>query len=265
MGQGVFRLQQGHGSTSLVIPVEAMIRPADRRQVLFPVPQKIPSLLQLLVLAGTQFSPLQLVNLKMEAVHLPSFFRLVHPQSVHAPAQFRHGIINAPVLVQGAFQPTKTVQICAVLFLVQKLLTVVLTVDVQKVCPQCPQLGHRDRPTVDAAEILSVSVDLALDHQKPVLIRLCTAFRKAWKITGHTGKLRADHRFFAAGADQIPRGPTPQHRAHSIDYDGLARASFAGQGVEARTELNIRLLDHRNILNVQQFQHDPDPLFSFCR
>ncbi|MPM74214.1 hypothetical protein SDC9_121199 [bioreactor metagenome] len=263
MGECVFRLlNQRHCAAGLVVPVETLVRSAHRRQVFFPVAQKVPPLQQLLLLAGAQLRPLQLLDLKAQAVHLPSLFGLVHPEGVHPPAQLRHGIIGPAVLAQRIFQPPKAVQIRAVLLLVQKLLSVVLAVDVQEVRPQRAQLGYRNRPAVDAAKVFAVHVDLPLDHQKAVLIRFRAALRKTGQISRYAGELRADHRLLAAGADQIPGGPAPQHRAHGVDHNGFARARLTGECVEARAKLNVRLLDDRNIFNVQQFQHGSLPLLS---
>ena len=69
------------------------------------------------------------------------------------------------------------------------------------------------------------------------------------------GKHGADKGLGHAGADQFPGGPAPQHGPHGVDDDGFARAGLAGQSVEAGLKGNIRRLYHRDIFNMEQFQH----------
>ena len=141
------------------------------------------------------------------------------------------------------------------LLLVQQLLAVVLAVDVQQLLPDPPQLGHGDGPAVDFAEVLAVPRQLPLEQQVAVLVRGSAGLRQPRQAVGHLGELRADKGPVRAGADQVPGGAPSQHRPHGVDDDGLAGAGLAGEGVEARAELDVRLLDDRDILNVQKLQH----------
>ncbi|MPM72760.1 hypothetical protein SDC9_119736 [bioreactor metagenome] len=263
MSKAVCRLlNQTHRPAGFIIPVQAAVRPLHRREILLPVAQKVPPLQQLLFLAGTQLRPLQLLNLKRQAVHFAGLFRLVHPKGVHLAAQLRHRAIGGAVFPQRALQSPKGIQIRAVPLLVQKLLPVVLAVDIQKLPAKHPQLRYRHRPSVDPAEVFSVCVQLPLENQKALLVHRPAALGKAGKVRLHSGKLRTDHCPLAAGANQVPGGSAPQHRAQSVNDNGFSRAGFSGEGVEARAEMNVRLLDDCNVFNVQQLQHGFFPLFS---
>ena len=56
-------------------------------------------------------------------------------------------------------------------------------------------------------------------------------------------------------ADQLTAGALAQHGAEGVNNDGFARARLAGQGVEARLEPDVRLLNNGDILNMEHFQH----------
>jgi hypothetical protein len=139
--------------------------------------------------------------------------------------------------------------------LVQELGPVVLAVDVQQVSPQLPQLGHGEGPAVGTADVFPVAGYLPLEEQVPVLVRGQPVLQQARQIRRDGGELRADKSLGGPGADKVPGGPPPQDGPHGVDDDGFARAGFAGQGVEAGTELDVRLLNDRDILNVQKLQH----------
>ena len=141
------------------------------------------------------------------------------------------------------------------LFLVQKLLAVMLAVNIQQLGTDLPQLGHSQRPSVDPAGIFAVHRHLPLQQQVSVLIRSYAVFRQSRQICRDMGKHGADKGLGHAGADQFPGGPAPQHGPHGVDDDGFARAGLAGQSVEAGLKGNIRRLYHRDIFNMEQFQH----------
>ena len=78
-GKGLLRVPEGgDGAASLLPTVQAVVRPRQGGEVLLPVPQQVPPLCEALLLAGHQLGPLQLVDLKAEAVHPPGLLRLVH-------------------------------------------------------------------------------------------------------------------------------------------------------------------------------------------
>ena len=139
------------------------------------------------------------------------------------------------------------------LLLVQKLLAVVLPMDVQQAAAQRLQLAHRYRPSPHAADALTVTVDLPLQQQGAVLLRCHALLLRDGGV--HTGEHRADKRLVRAGADEFAACPLAQHRAEGIDDNGFARAGLAGQRVEACLEPDVRLLDDGDIFNVEHFQH----------
>ena len=130
-----------------------------------------------------------------------------------------------------------------------------LAVNVQKILADSPQLGYRNGAAVDPADVFPVAGDFPLEEQMAVLVRRSPGLPKPRQIPWDLGELGADKGLLSPGADQLPGGPSPQHRAHGVDDDGLARAGLAGEGVEAGVELDLRLFDHRDILNVKHFQH----------
>ena len=139
--------------------------------------------------------------------------------------------------------------------LVQKLGPVVLAVDIQELPANLPELGHGDGPSIGPAGVLAVAGDFPLEQQVPVLVRGNAVFLKARQLRRNGGELRADESLSGPGADEVPGGPAPQDGPHGVDDDGFARSGFAGEGVEARAELDVRLLDNRNIFDVQKLQH----------
>ena len=94
-----------------------------------------------------------------------------------------------------------------------------------------------------------------MEKKISVLVRGQAVFRQARQVRRDRGELRADKGLGGPGADQIPGGPSPQDGPHGVDDNGLARAGLAGEGVEAWAEPDVRLLNDRDILNVQKLQH----------
>ena len=68
------------------------------------------------------------------------------------------------------------------LLLIQKLLPVMLAVNIQKTFANFPKLGDCDGPTIHSADILSIIGNLPLQQQTSILIRVHTVLRKARKI-----------------------------------------------------------------------------------
>ena len=139
------------------------------------------------------------------------------------------------------------------LLLVQQLLAIVLPVDVQQAAAQRFQLAHRHGPSVHPAGALAVAADLPLQKQGAVLLR-----RDAQRLRDRgvrAGEHSTDEGLVRAGADQLTAGALAQHGAEGVDDDGFARARLTGQGVEARLEPDVRLLDDGDIFNMEHFQH----------
>ena len=85
--QCVLRLpQQIQDTAAILAAVEGIVRAGHGGNKLFGVPQQIAAALQFFLLAGLQLGPLQFVDLVLQGVHSPRFFRLVHLQGVHFAA-----------------------------------------------------------------------------------------------------------------------------------------------------------------------------------
>ena len=169
----------------------------------------------------------------------------------------RHGVIGAAVGSQRGLHPPEAVQIRAMLFLIQKLLAVVLAMDVQKLSADLAQLGNSQRAAIGAADVLAVPADLPLQQQIAILVRCDAVVSQSRQCGRDLRKNGADKGLVRAGPDQFPGGPSAQNGAHSVDHNGLAGTGLAGQGVEAGAEGYIRRLDHCDIFNMKQFQHVP--------
>ena len=256
--QRVLGLPQGaKRSAAAVVAVQGIVRPGHRVQELLRVPEHPPPRRQLLLLAGLQLRPLQLLDLILQGVYPPGLFRLIHLQRPDLAPYICKVFILLSICNCKAFHPAKAVQIHNVLLLVQQLLPVVLPVDIQQSGTQCPQLSHCYRTAVDPAYVFAVGLDLPLQQQRPIRLQLDAQLLR--QLRCHTGKSRADKRLFSPGADQLPAGPLPQYSAQTVDNNGLARAGLTGQGIEPRCEFDIRHLDNSDILNMQQLQHTDLP------
>ena len=139
------------------------------------------------------------------------------------------------------------------LLLIQKLLSVVLAVDIQQGGAQAAELGHSHRPAVDPAGVPAVGVDLPLEEELP-LPGVQAALPEDRQLR-HGGEHRADKGLCRAGPDQLPAGPLAQYRPHGVDDDGFPGACLAGEGVETGVKGDVSLLDHGDIFNMEQVQH----------
>ena len=83
--QRVVCLPQRAQRAAVIIPVEGIVRLRRRRQKLLRVTQKPPAAVQLLLFAGPQLCPSQLLDLIAQRVHAALFLRLVHLQRLHLP------------------------------------------------------------------------------------------------------------------------------------------------------------------------------------
>ena len=119
-----------------------------------------------------------------------------------------HGVIGAAVGSQGGLHPPEAVQIRAMLFLIQKLLAVVLAMDIQKLSADLAQLGNSQRAAIGAADVLAVPADLPLQQQITVLVRCDAVVSQSRQRRRHLRKNGADKGLVRAGPDQFPGGPS---------------------------------------------------------
>ena len=230
----------------------------DSGEELLPVAQDVPALRQSFLLPLLQLRPLQLVDLVAQGVHTALPLRLIHGQGLDLLSNLRHGPVLRLIGPQSLSRGAEAVQIGAVALLVQEKLAIVLTVYVQKAVADLAQQRHGDGPSVGPAGVLSIGVNLPLQEQLPAL-GADTALLQHRQVLRHAGEQSTDKGLAGPGTDQIPRGPLAQHRTHGVNHNGLTRASLTGEDVEAGVESNLGLLDHRDILNVQQLQHSFTP------
>ena len=215
---------------------------------------------ELLVLPSLQLGPLQLLNLVIQGVYPAGALRLVHLELVHLPADVVPLAVGLLIVLQQRLAPAELVQIAQVTGRVQELLPVVLAVDVQQLPPQLPQLGHRHQLSVDAAHVPAVPLELPLKEQ--LLLPGGEAVLLQPGQGGHPGKHRRHQGGLGPGADELPAGALPQHRADGVDDDGFARPRLAGEHVEPRLEPNVRRLDEGDIFNVKQGKQSCTPPLS---
>ena len=141
------------------------------------------------------------------------------------------------------------------LLLIEKLLTVVLAVDIQQLSANSAKLRYSYGTAIGTAGVFTVAADLPLKQEVPILVRGHAGFSQSRQFRRNMGKLRADKGLLRPGTDQLPGGPFTQYRTHGVDDNGFARTGLTCEGIEAGMELNVRLLDNGNIFNVKQFQH----------
>ena len=136
--------------------------------------------------------------------------------------------------------------------LVEQLLAVVLTVNIDQIRREQPQRRSRHRLHVDAAGALSVRGDLALDVQRvPFLTGKIQLVQQLAERRRQVGEYRADKALFRARAHQIAADAPAEYRADRVDDDTLAGAGLAGENGQSALQLDVRVLDHGNIFNVE--------------
>ena len=125
-----------------------------------------------------------------------------------------------------------------------------LTVDVDQPATQFPEDGCRCRHTVDPAGAFALRRDLPAEHQFLRALVPCL-FQTILHRNRHLFKCGTDHSLCRTGADQIFGGTVAKDGIDGVDQNGLARTGLAGKNIQPRLEMNFRLLDDRNIFNLQ--------------
>ena len=238
-----------------VVPAgEGVVRRGEGVHELFGVAQQLTPRKKLLLLAVAQLRALQLGDLMAQRVDAAGLFRLVHFKRLDLPPGLTRRLITLGIGFRQAVEPGEAVEVRAVLLLVEQLRALVLAVDIQKARPQRAQLRDCDGPSVRAADVLAVGIDVALEQQHAVL-RLDAERGEHRKRGVHAVKFRADEGLGRARADQVARGARAEHRAERVDDDGLARAGLTGERVEARAERDVRALDDGDVFDVEKLKH----------
>ena len=211
--------------------------------------QELAPLLQGLVFAGLELGPLNLLQLVLESLHPPQLFALVHGEAVFFLPQRDYLLVGPFIGLPRRGVLGKQVQIRKVLRLVKELLRVVLAVDVDQLSAQLFEDGHGDGPSVDAADVFAVAIDLPL-HQKLARLIVHTVFLEPRKLR-HIGEHGADESAVRPGANDVPVRPLAQDGRDGVDHDRFTGAGLAGQDVEAPVKGDLRLLDDGDIFDVE--------------
>ena len=243
--------QQGQCAAGAVVAAEAEVRLGDGGHEFFAVAQQVAAGGQFLLLTGPQLGPLKLLDLVAQGIHAAGLLCLVHLQGVHLATDIRQLGVFLPIGGQQRLGAAEAIQIQQVLLLVQQLLAVVLTVDVQQAAAQGTQLRHRDGAAAHPADVFTVGVDLPLQQQ---LLIPCNAQVLPY-LRRDAGEAGADVGLVGPGADQVTGGALTQHGAQRVNDDGFTGAGLAGEGVEARLKGDIRPVDDGDIFDMEQFQH----------
>ena len=139
-----------------------------------------------------------------QRVDAAGLFRLVHFKRLDLPPGLTRRLITLGIGFRQAVEPGEAVEVRAVLLLVEQLRALVLAVDIQKTRPQRAQLRDRDGPSVRAADVLAVGIDVALEQQHAVLHGLVGQVGVAEQGCVATQRLGAPQQPVQAGLD--PQG-----------------------------------------------------------
>ena len=152
------------------------------------------------------------------------------------------------------------VQITQMAGRVQQLLSIVLTVDIQQLTAQLPQLGHRHQPPVYPAHVASVPLDLPLEQHLSIMKSNAVLLQP--RQGRHLGEHRRHQSRLGPGADQFPAGALPQYGADGVNDNGFACTGLTGEDVVARFKADVRRLDQGNIFDMKQGKQTITPISS---
>ena len=162
-GQGILCLsKERHRTAAFIASVEAPKGSLDSGHELFTVAQEGAPLEKSLLLTGLQLCPLQFVDLKLKTIYPSCFFRFIHLERSDLLPGCLHSGKTGAVGTEISLHSAVAVQIGTMLFLVQQLLAVVLSMNIEKLSANLPQLSHCHRLSIDPTGIFTVSIYFAL-------------------------------------------------------------------------------------------------------
>ena len=209
-----------------------------------------------LVLVRLQCSLFNLLLVEGEHIDALEAFLLPGLECGDLAPQREQRLILGAVFFQQRLIAGVAVQIINMVLLIKQLLAVVLAVDINQIGRELPQHRCRHRFHIHPAGALAVRCDLALDVQR---VRLIAGKRQLveqrCKRGRQPGEHRADKALVCARPHQVAADASAQHRADRVDHNGLACAGLAREHGQPILELDIRLLDDRDIFNMEQLQH----------
>ena len=122
---------------------------------------------------------------------------------------------------------------------IEQRLMLVLTVQLDKASRQVPKRSSGGKRTVDEGSAASLAGDLPADDDLAATVL----------------KNRFDGGVGLAGSNEVGRGAPAEQKPHGFHDDRLARSGLAGENVEARLELDLDGLNHREVADAQKAEH----------
>ena len=215
--------------------------------------QQLSALLQFLVLSRLKLRLLDFGDLVLQGLHPPELFAFIHGHPVDFPAKFENGGVFFLIIRQKRGIVPEGIQKPQMVLFIKEGRRIVLAVDIDQLDSQFMEDGHRHETAVHPADVFPIQVYIPLDHR--LLVVLHPVFLEPAKLR-HLGKDPPDRSLGGAGADHVPISPLPHNGGNGIDDDGFTGTGLAGEHVESLVKGDVRLLDHRDIFNMQKAQQD---------
>ena len=127
------------------------------------------------------------------------------------------------VCTNDRFRNAECIQIALVLAFIQQLLSVILTVDIQKQTAEFPQLRRRHRYAADAASCLALCVNLTAKDQLVLNFNLVLLAPGARRLGI---KRSAYDRFFSAGTNNLAGNAPAEDGLKRIHNHGFTGTGF---------------------------------------
>ena len=258
-GQGIFRLrQQTCRAIGVLAAIQTLCRIVQTVGELLGILQNLPAFFQSLILSRLQLCFFNLCDLIAKGFHPAELLSLVHSHPFDLPAEgCDRGIFLLIIGLKLLIVP-EGIQHGQVIVLIKQGGGIMLAVNIDQLNTQLPQNGNRNQTAVDAADILSIQINLTLNHSFGIIFH--AVFFKPLKLR-NTGKNRPNRCRLGSGADHIPVGPFPQNGGNRINHNGFTCAGLTGKDIEAPVEGNFRTFNDRNVFNMQKTQHSFSPFY----
>ena len=207
---------------------------------LFGVHQHLPRGVQLLVFPRADLCPGDFVTLEREQVDPCGLLALVELQGL----QLRPERLDAceRLANPGAvpLQARVFIEQTEMTVRIHQDLVLMLTMQFHKSVRELPQGSGRDQRAVDERTAAALRRDFAPKHHFHIAImELCLHLRQ-----------------ILPGAHQFARRPAAKQKPDGLYQDGFSRTGFAGEDIQAGLELDLHLLNHREVSNSQIAQHE---------
>ena len=198
--------------------------------------QKLPTLLQSIILPCLQFRFGDLFDLVAEGFHAAELFTLVHGHAVDLPPQCGHRFIGRPIAFPQSCVVCKIIQKTQVVLFIKQRRRIVLAVDIDQLDAKFPKDGNGYQRAIHATHILTIEIDLPLNDGFSIVLHII--FAKPGKLR-HIGKYRPYGCLIGSGADHIPVSTLTQNGGNSINDDRFACTCFTGQNIKSFIKGNV--------------------------